>query len=104
MQNNDKLISANALLEKVQFRVELKGVVGATIKDTAGITRKLIDEAPAVDAVKVVRCKDCKHWLYTGGGMGDCTNGRFHLDGHVDPTMYGTDYCSCAERRTTGGS
>lgn len=22
----------------------------------------LIDEAPTVDAVEVVRCKDCKHW------------------------------------------
>ena len=33
MQNTDRLISANALLEKVQFRVEAKGEVGATVKD-----------------------------------------------------------------------
>ena len=26
--------------------------------------RKVIDEAPTVDAVPVVRCKDCKHWKH----------------------------------------
>ena len=39
------------------------------------------------------RCKTCKHWIYTGGGMGDCTNGRFHLPGHPDPTMEPDGYC-----------
>lgn len=45
------------------------------------------------------RCGECKHWLHTGDGMGDCTNGRFHLDGHADPTMKADDFCSCGERR-----
>lgn len=26
-----------------------------------GVARKLMEEAPGVDAVEVVRCKDCKH-------------------------------------------
>ena len=47
-----------------------------------------------------VRCKDCKHWLYMEDGFGDCTNRRFHLDNHADPTMKADDFCSCGERRT----
>ena len=49
--------------------------------------------------VEVVRCKDCKHWIHIENGMGDCTNRRFHIDNHADPTMYSTDFCSCGERR-----
>ena len=30
-----------------------------------GNARKLIEEAPTVDAVEVVRCKDCKHYKST---------------------------------------
>ena len=58
-----------------------------------------IDSIPGVDAVEVVRCKDCKHWMHMEDGFGDCTNGRFHLDGHADPTMKMDDFCSCGERR-----
>lgn len=56
-------------------------------------------KTPTVDAVEVVRCKDCKHWTHVEDGMGDCTNRRFHLDGHVDPTMKADDFCSCGERK-----
>ena len=52
------------------------------------------------DWVPVVRCKKCKHWLHMEDGMGDCTNSRFHLPGHADPTMKADDFCSCGERRT----
>ena len=30
-------------------------------KGEPGKARKLIEDAPAVDAVEVVRCKDCRH-------------------------------------------
>ena len=60
----------------------------------------IIEQAPAVDAVEVVRCKECEHWTHVESGMGDCTNRRFHLDGHADPTMKADDFCSCGERRT----
>lgn len=105
MQNNDKLISANALLEKVQFRVEAKGAVGATVRDMVGITRKLIDEAPAVDAVEVVHgrweqsvekdewyghiytCTECEYQCMVDDGTGNevvpnyCPNCGAKLDG-----------------------
>lgn len=44
---------------------------------------ELIDNAPTIDAVPVVRCKDC--FLY-----GECQAAKF----------YGDDgYCSCGERK-----
>lgn len=67
---------------------------------TFGITRKtiirLLDEAPTVDAVPVVRCKDCKH-----RGT-DCCN--FHIKGEpADEELLqklDNDFCSYGERRT----
>lgn len=50
------------------------------------------------NGVKIpVLCKDCKHWIGTGFGWGDCTNRRFHLDGHADPTMGAEEYCCLGE-------
>lgn len=50
----------------------------------------------------IVRCKDCKHWLHMEDGCGDCTNPRFHLPGHADPTMEANGFCSCGERKNDG--
>ena len=67
---------------------------------------ELVDPTEAVadylldnDVVPVVKCKYCKHWLHMEDGMGDCSNGRFHLDGCADPTMKMDDFCSCGERK-----
>ena len=90
MAKEKRLIDANALVKIAEKRC---GVVNI----------KHIDEQPTVDAVEVVRCKDCKHWLHMEDGFGDCTNGRFHLDGHADPSMYADDFCSCGERREKDG-
>lgn len=60
---------------------------------------ELLNAQRTVDAVEVIRCKDCKHWIHIENGMGDCTNRRFHLDGHADPTMEMDGFCSCGERK-----
>lgn len=49
-----------------------------------------VKDLPTVDAVPVIRCKDCK-WYYRGGAT--C----MYWDGEND--MCGDDYCSRAERR-----
>lgn len=53
-----------------------------------------IADAPAVDAVEVVRCKDCK-WLYNGLDMYCCTK---HT-GLALITPDGSGFCSYGERR-----
>ena len=101
MANENRLIDANALKSQItRYHMSLtpryiSKLVDAEIGDVIDI----IDEAPTVDAVEVVRCKKCKHWLHMEDGMGDCTNSRFHLPGHADPTMKADDFCSCGERR-----
>ena len=56
MSNEKRLIDANALMsymdecsKESRFRVYY------------GYAKSFIDDAPTVDAVEVVRCKDCKH-------------------------------------------
>ncbi len=58
-----------------------------------------VDNAPAVDAVEVVRCKDCKSWKPMQIG-GICKNPAFSLDKDtIDPRTRECDYCSYGTRR-----
>lgn len=52
-----------------------------------------IDRQPAIDAIPVVRCKDCKHLMYSDS-YGECKRGYL---GIVNPN----DFCSRGERRST---
>lgn len=47
-------------------------------------------DAPTVDAVEVVRCKDCKYW--EDGYLGYCTQ--------IHTAMEYDAFCSNGERRT----
>lgn len=59
---------------------------------------EIINNAQAVDAVKVVRCEDCK-WLYDGEDMYCCT---IHTGlALIKPD--GSSFCSYGERRTDDG-
>lgn len=56
----------------------------------------LVDEAPTVDAVPVVRCKDCK-WYKTNYSW----NGKEHrvcVIEPYEPVRKADDFCSRAER------
>ena len=57
--------------------------------------RRVIDEAPTIDAVPVVRCKDCKHrkektCFHPFAGM------------WVGCELNGDDFCSYGERKGNG--
>lgn len=59
---------------------------------------EIINNAPTVDAVEVVRCKDCK-WLYDGEDMYCCTT-------HTGLALIkrdGSSFCSYGERRAGDG-
>ena len=97
MVNEVRLINANDALEKVcencccDFE-ECKRMGFC-------VDYENINRLPTIDAAPVVRCKDCKHWKHMEGGLGDCSNPRFHLPGHADPTMEADGFCSCGERK-----
>ena len=101
MSNND-LISRSALL----------AAYDAAHKGPPGGARKLMKEAPAIDAEPVVRCKDCKHYfpdyMNTIGGNVvvyrcelDHDYGRddyFCADGErADAPTCGPDYCQIGD-------
>lgn len=61
----------------------------------------LIEQAPTIDAVPVIRCKDCKHWK-KGDFMGGDTPDNLEYGGGcplVRFARYESDFCSKGERR-----
>lgn len=85
-----RLIDADALMKAFYKSIDDAALHGGKIVPFQDI----IQNAPTIDAVPVVRCKDCRHWTEWGSKTGSCS--RFALD------WIGTDaddFCSMAERR-----
>lgn len=70
---------AGMFTDELGFVVSLEAVLGG------------IDFQPAVDAVEVVRCKDCKHLMFSDC-YGECSAGHY---GIVRPDHF----CSYGERK-----
>lgn len=81
----DKLVAWCMATYQAQSTTEGKAYVNAFLTK--------IDSCPTVDAVEVVRCKDCTfyepHGMYGGLCRSKKSRGVWHP----------TDYCSCGERR-----
>ena len=100
MANEKRLIDANALKQMFDEReaddVELYGGVHIIECFPADDAKEIVDQMPTVDAVEVVRCKDCKHFCpYEGEEhKGDCAE----LVG-LESCVYEDDFCFYGERR-----
>jgi hypothetical protein len=93
MANEKRLIDANALRKKAVWGKIRKGTVYET--DAKVVTTGSIDLAPTVDAVEVVRCKDCKH-----NSDGRCCGGQdICAEEGYDFYVADDDFCSYGERR-----
>lgn len=57
-----------------------------------------IQEQPAIDAVTVVRCKDCRWWSEMQNSAGACLR-LCAIDGALWMGTDATDFCSFAERK-----
>lgn len=87
-----KLIDADALHRKVKTETNPYGK--PTIDYDSGVkVLEWIDKAPTIDAVPVVRCKDCKH----------CDPENHHCDHHMGTAAplrrKPDDFCSYGERK-----
>ena len=81
-----RLIDADALIDdafELMDREEL-------LEDVPQIIKDYCDAQPTVDAVPVIRCKDCKNWV------SEYLFCSFHGDYR---NWYADDYCSAAERK-----
>lgn len=56
--------------------------------------KEAIERVPTVDAVEVVRCKDCKHYYADPWGWGNCV-----FEGGVSRRTKTNDFCSWGERK-----
>lgn len=66
----------------------------------------LIDDATTVDAIPVVRCRDCKHWKPTGSKAGKSFSDMEYIGG-CEFTKYcrrESYFCSYGERKDGDGN
>ena len=98
MATAKRLIDANALAKAIDNHVNQRWFGRQVSESSVNWARYFINNAPTVDAVEVVRCKDCRHceiWAkWNGGKYFACM--RIPSEVHdVDPFHY----CSYGERR-----
>ena len=102
--NEKRLIDANAFLKDILTAGIGKTIIEYSESDIGYMIRK----RPTVDAVEVVRCRECKYWgdedgkLQRSDGVlfARCKVHNYLLDGRLTgwwPT--GNDFCSCGERK-----
>ena len=62
---------------------------------------ELIEKAPTIDAVPVVRCRECKHWKPSGSKAGNSFSDMEYIGG-CEFTKYcrrESDFCSYGDRK-----
>lgn len=89
-----RLIDADALIPIMKYTTTDNEIGVFPIKIGFNAIKGIIDDAPTIDAVEVVRCKDCIHYESDGGEMMICNV--------TDMVCDNDDYCSYGERREDG--
>ena len=103
MTNDKRLIDANAFIEEHCAECKYFNVNGLCTKDDPVCgSVMIVAELPTVDAVEVVRCKDCKHAYINSfsaiSGVALCKHWTNQADGKQAITQH-DDFCSYGERR-----
>lgn len=107
-----KYIDREALMADIEEAVVFSGRPGIQFAEING-ANKIIDRikvAPTVDAVEVVRCKNCKQFMgYTKeykqcveGADGDCRIRLLHSGEKQFIACKYSDFCSYGERKEDG--
>jgi len=65
----------------------------------AQIVKAWVDDQPTVDAVPVIRCKDCKHCYESKVLICGCPKLSYWCEGRRNLRVEPEDYCSWAERK-----
>nr|DAP53176.1 MAG TPA: hypothetical protein [Caudoviricetes sp.] len=93
-----RLIDADIALENIDEWLDTVGtaLIGRGLSYYAEL-QGCIEDAPTVDAVPVVRCKDCK--FYQNHGLRDIVFDKDACHWNADEQPDPDDFCSCGERR-----
>lgn len=81
-------IDAEWLLDLYQGLEGLDTPINAVVQN--------IKDAPTIDAVEIVRCKECKRWTDMGEPWGEC---RWSEVGNITLATTPDDYCSNGVRK-----
>lgn len=92
--NDKRLIDANVLMRDVMGLT----IVSPEAMNYANAVAVAIANATTIDAVEVVRCRECIHHVRTKSNLGFSWCGKF---GNV---MRDSDFCSWGERKMDGGA
>lgn len=92
-----RLIDATAIRRQLVSRQTTLYFFNNEVRHEIGCIVEMVDNAPTIDAVPVVRCEVCKHWC---GSIGIVDRPNGHCFCHNIKTN-GHDFCSCGERRST---
>ena len=91
MENNKRLIDADALIEEYCNGCDYMGGGFCSMDAPVCGTVETIKEAPTVDAVEVVRCRECNSAIPVGFGFLFCK--RIQMGVNND------GFCDCGKRR-----
>lgn len=98
----ERLIDAMLTITKMSGRIGQLIKIGANPTQVYNEVLQVIAESPTVDAVEVVRCKDCK-WYKPGDLFTDIMFCHRLKKANGKPAKYNfseDDFCSYGERRT----
>ena len=96
-KNDKRLIDANAFLKDILTAGIGKTIIEYSESDIGYMIRK----RPTVDALEVVRCRECKHWKPSGSKAGNSFSDMEYIGG-CEFTKYcrrESDFCSYGERK-----
>ena len=90
MSNEKRLIDAEAIARKLKRQYCAECNVVRQIQCSACWVNDVLEllDGDSMDAVEVVRCKDCIHW-----------DSQYNYCKRKDITMYEESFCSYGERR-----
>lgn len=86
-----RLIDADRAMEIVRDQ----GIAHPNAYHLTNYATLILREAPTVDAVEVVRCRECKHWIKDFAGCSDIV-GRCELANYA---VGANGYCLYGERK-----
>ena len=103
MATEPRLVNANA----IKYREKDEYCGNGNSRPVRYVTKEDVAELPTVDAVEVVRCKDCTYWIDEDGTRtkDGITYARCNAHNHyVEGRHWGwcpseNDFCSFGERR-----
>lgn len=92
-----RLIDADRAMEIIHNQ----GIAHPNAYHLTNYATLILREAPTVDAVEVVRCRECKHWKPSGSKAGNSFSGMEYIGGCEFTNYYRSesDFCSYGERK-----